>query len=66
MAQANYRKLRQRGVRILGEHKDQDEYFIMWQFRQETGMLRLTRHQLKVEMQQKVEELIQNIGHSSE
>lgn len=62
MTQTSYRKLRNKGVRILGEHKEKGEYFVLCKLQQETHLVRMTHEQLVGEMQRKIEELIGNVG----
>ncbi|MGD8192238.1 hypothetical protein ACQCN2_19890 [Brevibacillus ginsengisoli] len=58
MMNASYRKLRKQGILILGEYRERDEHFIMWRYRQQTRMVRMTFRELKGEMQQKMESLL--------
>lgn len=66
MTQTSYRRLCKQGVRILGEHKEDREYFVLCKHQQKTRMIRMTHDHLKGEMQKKMEELIRNVGGVSE
>ena len=66
MTQTSYRRLRRQGVRILGEHKENNVFFVLCKHQQETRLIRMTHDQLKNEMQRKMEELIRNVGEIKE
>lgn len=61
MTQTSYRRLHKKEVRILGEHKENREYFVLCKHQQKTRMIRMTHDQLMGEMQKKMEELIRKI-----
>jgi hypothetical protein len=52
------KELRRAGIRILGEKWDRGEYFLMWQHRGETEIVRMLEGKLRFEVQKKVDELM--------
>jgi hypothetical protein len=52
------KELRRAGIRILGEKWNRGEYFLMWQYREETQIVRMLDGKLRFEVQKKVDEMI--------
>jgi hypothetical protein len=52
------KELRRAGIRVLGEKWDHGEYFLMWQHRGETQIVRMLDGKLRFEVQKKIDELM--------
>ncbi|UFJ42047.1 hypothetical protein LOK74_05985 [Brevibacillus humidisoli] len=57
MAHATHADLRRVDIRLLGDQLDQGEHFVLWKYRGETRLLRLSQQKLHLAVQQKINEL---------
>ncbi|WP_139491811.1 hypothetical protein [Brevibacillus dissolubilis] len=62
MAFAAQKDLKRLDIRILAEHEERGELFLLWKHRGETHMLRMRRNKIQALVQAKVDELVSTIN----
>lgn len=57
-----YRQIRKRDIRILAEQEDCKEFFVLWKHRGSTRMLRIHETKIRIEVQEKINEIINRMS----
>lgn len=65
MTEEAARHMRKRDIRILGEQMNQNEYFVMWKHRGKTNLLRVHDNSLRLEVQKKMNEVVEKMNQNN-